>query len=166
MQFLTAKSLLYGRVIFLLTISFYLVKDPEFLSTIGFVVILGQAMELPFVRLDSNNPLLGLLAITFGSLALSDVVPLIANNLDYFESLVPIRLSIAFGIASYTYFFKDSIISNGLIFTFSFFEIWINFLIYNNLRDEKYYRVKKYIEENADAIRQAQDDQVIVVEND
>ncbi|KAK6464851.1 increased loss of mitochondrial DNA protein 1 [Scheffersomyces coipomensis] len=166
MQFFTAKSLLYVRIVFLIALTFFLVKDSELIFMSGFVILLGQAMELPHARIDPNNPLLGVLAIAFGSLAVTDVVPLIANNLDYFESVVPVRLTIAFGIACYTYFFKDSPISNGFVFTYAFFEIWLNFIIFNNLRDEKYYRVKQYIEENAEAIRQAHDDQVRVSSTD
>ncbi|EGW34922.1 uncharacterized protein SPAPADRAFT_131630 [Spathaspora passalidarum NRRL Y-27907] len=166
MQFLTAKTILYARVIFLLAIAFYLVKDPEFLSTSGFVVLLGQAMQVPILHLDKTSPVLGIASIAFGSLAVGDVIPLLAENTVYFESVVPIRVAGYFILAGYVYIVPTSIFSNSLVVTFAFFEIWLNFLIYNNLRDEKYYNMKSFVEENAEAIQRAQGEQVRVVELD
>ncbi|KAK6457790.1 increased loss of mitochondrial DNA protein 1 [Scheffersomyces xylosifermentans] len=166
MQFLTATSLLYIRVVFLLTIAFFLVRDPEKVGGAGFVVLLGQAMQVPIGFIKAGDPLLGILAVVFSSLAIGDVIPLLANNIDYFETVVPTRLAFFFGLAAYAYLINDSVLSNALIITYSFLEIWFNFLIFNNLRDEKYYRMKTFIEENAEAIQRAQDEQVRVVELD
>lgn len=123
-------------------------------------------MEVPIVVAKPENPLLGALSVIFGSLALSDLIPLMANNLEYFETIVPSRLAVYFILAAYGYLVKESILSNNWIFTYSFIEIWFNFLIYNNLKDEKYYRMKKFIEENGEAIQKAHDEQVRVVELD
>lgn len=149
-----------------MTIVFYLITDPESLSTAGFVILMGQAMQVPLLHLTPSSPLLGLAAITFTSLAISDVVPLIAENLAYFESLVPIRLGCYFILAAYIYLVPTSMVSNSLVITFAFLEIWFNFLIFNNLRDEKYYRMKKFVEENAEAMQRAHDEQIRVVEDD
>jgi hypothetical protein len=165
MQFLTAKSVLYIRAAWLLFITYYLAFDAKYLCTIGFVILLGQAMEVKFVMLNNDNPLLGIVCLLFGLLVVSDVVPLMAENYQYFESIVPIRLCIFFGIAAYSYLVKTSILSNCLIFTYAFFEIWLNFLIYNNLRDEKYYRLKKFVEENEDKIREVEAERIVVVDN-
>ena len=166
MQFLSANSLLYIRVVFLLTIVFYLITDPEGLCTAGFVVLMGQAMQVPLVQLSKSNPMLGITAMTFTSLAIGDVIPLLAQNFAYFESLVPIRLAGYFILAGYIYFVPTSMVSNSLVITFAFLEVWFNFLIFNNLRDEKYYRMKKFVEENAEAMQRAHDEQVRVIEED
>ena len=56
----------------------------------GFIVLLGQAMQVPLIRLTPTNPFRnGFHCI---SLALSDLIPLLAENWSYFENLVPIRL--------------------------------------------------------------------------
>mmetsp|Transcript_4507 Transcript_4507/g.4985 ORF Transcript_4507/g.4985 Transcript_4507/m.4985 type:complete len:165 (-) Transcript_4507:54-548(-) len=152
MQFLSAKSLLYVRVLLLAVIAFFCIKDPSVLLESGFAVLLGQAMQLNIILLDTSNPLIGITAITFATLAISDLIPLLADNIEYFETIVPTRLFLYFGLAAYSYVTKSPIFSNNIIFVYSFFEIWFNFLIYNNLRDEKYYRIKKFIEENGDKL--------------
>ncbi|KAI5955791.1 hypothetical protein KGF54_001293 [Candida jiufengensis] len=166
MQFLTGKSLLYIRILVLLIIAYYLVKDPDALSSAGFVILLGQAMQVPILKLNPNNQLIGLLSIFIVTTSLTDLIPLIAENWSFFETLVPTRLTFYFIITAYIYFVPFSIISNSLIITYTMFEIWINFLIYNNLRDEKFYRMKKYVEENVDALKQAQDEQIRIIERD
>ncbi|KAL6453712.1 ILM1 Protein ILM1 [Candida maltosa Xu316] len=166
MQFLSAKTLLYIRVICLLAISFFLIKDPDALSMAGFIVLLGQAMQVPLVRLTPTNPILGMTSILLVSSAVGDLIPLLSENWSYFENLLPIRLSAYFILAAYIYFVPTSVVSNSMVITFVMFEIWSNFLIYNNLRDEKYYRMKKFVEENSESIRAAHDEQVRVVELD
>ncbi|CAN3359155.1 hypothetical protein DICA3_D15632 [Diutina catenulata] len=161
MQFLTAKAVLYIRVLYLLAITYTLGFDPEYLGTIGIVVLLGQAMRVPLVFLEKANPLNGVLAFAFAMLALADLVPLLSENLAYFETIVPIRTFVFFAVGAYCYL-VESVISNSLVFTYVFFEIWLNFLIYNNLRDEKYYRFKKFMEENPNAFEEAAGERVTV----
>ena len=165
MQFLNSKSLLYIRIIVHFVLAYYLVENPEGLASAGFVILLGQAMQVPILHLSSNSPVLGLLAVVVSTLAISDLIPLLAENWNHFESLVPVRLFFYFIVTTYVYFVPNSKISNSLVATYSMFEIWANFLTYNNLRDEKFYRIKKFVEENADAIKKAQDDKVIVIED-
>lgn len=164
MQFLTAKTILYLRVIFLITISYLLVQSPELVGNNGFALLMGQAMQVKYVKLEAENPLLGICSFLFFTLAISDIIPLLAENIDYFETVVPTRLTFYFGLAAFSYFAKTSIFSNNLVFVYSFFEIWVNFLIFNNLKDEKYYRIKKFAEENAEEIKRVSDQQVRIVE--
>ncbi|CUM66253.1 uncharacterized protein PRCAT00003913001 [Priceomyces carsonii] len=163
MQFLTAKSLLYVRVILLLVISFLLVKDPESLSTYGFILLLGKAMQVKLTILDPSNPLIGVLVTIIGTSAISDLIPLLADNIDYFETVVPTRLTGFFLLASFSYLAESQYFSTSLVFTYAFFEIWINFLIFNNLRDEKYYRLKKFVEENAEEIQELESRKVVPI---
>lgn len=165
MQFLTAKTILYARIVWLLYITYSLAFDPKSLSTIGFVILLGQAMDVKFVILEDTNPMLGITSLLFALLTLTDLIPILSENLPYFESMIPIRTIIFFIIGAYSYLAKQSILSNNLIFTYSFFEIWLNFLIYNNLRDEKYYRLKKFVEDNQERIQEFEGDRVVVIED-
>lgn len=162
MQFLSARTLLYIRVLFLATVAFFSIKNPKILLESGFAILLGQAMQLPIVIVDNTNPLIGITAVAFGTLAISDLIPLLADNIEYFETIVPTRLFMYFALAAFSYVTKSPFFSNNIIFVYSFFEVWFNFLIYNNLRDEKYYRIKKFIEENGDKLNT--DEQVRVVE--
>lgn len=165
MQFFSSKSLLYIRIIAHFVLAYYLVQNPEGLASAGFVILMGQAMQVPILHLSSSSPVLGMLAVLVSTQAISDLVPLLAENWNHFETLVPVRLFFYFLITAYVYFVPTSKISNSLVATYSMFEVWANFLIYNNLRDEKYHRMKKFVEENADAIKKAQDDRVIVIED-
>lgn len=160
MQIFSATTLLYARVLLLLVIAFLLVTDPLSLVSANFMLILGQAMELPIALVSHENPLLGITAMFIGALALSDLIPLLADDLAYFESIVPVRLTLSFALGAYTYFSDYAVIANNLVFVYAFFEIWFNFLVFNNLRDEKYYRLKKYAEEHAEEIKELSGDQI------
>lgn len=164
MQFLTATSLLYGRIICLLVIAFLMATNPQKITGAGFTILLGQAMDLPVAHVSDENPLLGIVSIIFGTLAISDLIPLLAENIEYFETIVPTRLSLFFALGAYTYFSSYDTIANNIVFVYAFLEIWLNFLIFNNLRDEKYYRLKKYVEEHADEIQKQAGNDVNVVE--
>lgn len=153
MQFLTAKTVLYLRVGALSLAAFLLLKSPTVLLNANFMVLLGQAMNLPIVQVSSNNPLLGILAMFIALLAMSDLIPVMAENVAYFETLIPVRLSFFFVLGSFCLVSDYSAVANNVIFSYSFIEIWLNFLIYNNLRDEKYYRAKEYLEAHGEELR-------------
>lgn len=153
--------MIYIRIIYLTVISYYLLQWPEALGTFGVVVLLGQAMKVPLVFLDSGNPLTSVLAFFFGMLALTDLVPILLENISYFDTIIPIRTTVYFLLAGYMCV-VSSPLANSLMFTYVFFEVWINFITYNNLRDEKYYRFKKFMEENPHAFDEAAGEQVRV----
>ena len=89
MQFLTSKTLLYARVAFLLWLAFYLLKNPVAITSVNFSILLGQAMRLPIVDVSPNNPLFGVLSLFISMVAISDLFPAIADNIAYFETLIP-----------------------------------------------------------------------------
>lgn len=78
-----------------------------------------------------------------GLLGLTDLIQLFVDNVKYFESIVPTRLTIFFGVSAYSYLVTDSTLHNDFVFVYSFLEIWFNFLLYNILREEKHARNKK-----------------------
>lgn len=142
-----------------------MVTDPEYLSNAGFVMLLGQAMEVTYAPLESSNAIIGLLVLFLGINALTDVIPLLADNLEFFETIVPTRLTVYFAVAAYSYIGNSQYFSTSLVFVYCFLEVWINFLIFNNLRDEKYVRLKKFVEENVDKIMEVEGEKVVVVED-
>lgn len=166
MQFLTARTLLYARVLLLVAIGFFLVTDAGAVINSNFALLLGQAMELPMVQVSATNPLLGVLSVAVFAVAVADLIPLLADNVDYFETIVPTRLAAFFLLAGYTYFSDFELLANNVVFTYAFFEIWFNILIYSNLRSEKYYRLKKFVEEHGAEIQRRENEQVRVVELD
>lgn len=166
MQFLTSKTILYARLVFLTAICYYLARDPAALISSHFLVLLGQAMELPMVlpvvESESDSVLYGTISILFGLQAISDLIPLLADNINYFETIVPTRLTVFFFLAAYSYVSTNVAFGNNVVFVYSFFEIWFNFLIFNNLRDEKYYRLKHFVEKHGDQIQPSAD---VIVES-
>lgn len=163
MQFLTASTLLYARVAVFVWFAFLLVKSPLTLTESNIVMLLGQAMHLPTVQISESNPLLGISAIFLAMISIADVVPLLAENIAYFETVVPTRLMFTFVLGSFCLASDFGLVANNLVFSYAFLEIWFNFLIYNNLKSEKYYRAKKFLEEHADEIREQADAQIIPI---
>ena len=62
----------------------------------------------------------------------------------YFENLIPFRLMVLFIIIFYSYFSANYYFFNNLIILYCFLEIWINFMIYNSLKQEKEIRVRNF----------------------
>ncbi|GEQ68778.1 hypothetical protein JCM33374_g2447 [Metschnikowia sp. JCM 33374] len=163
MQFLTAKTVLYLRVAGLTFIAFLLLKNPVKVANANITVLLGQAMNLPIVQATPGNPLFGILAVFVASSVLGDLIPIFAENIAYFETLVPTRLLFFFVLGSFCLISDYGLIANNLVFSYSFLEIWLNFLVYNNLRDEKYYRAKEYLEQHGEELREMADAQVMPI---
>ena len=166
MQFLTAKTVLQLRVLGLLILLFLLLKDPVAVFNSNFAMLLGQAMRLPTVVVSPENPLLGLLSLFIAAFALSDLIPAMAENTSHFDTWVPIRLAFFFMLGAFCMISEYGPLANNVMFTYSFFEIWLNFLIFNNLRDEKYRRAKEFLEKHGDDMREMASEQVRPIEND
>jgi len=113
-------------------------------------------MDLPQLTMSQYSAQLGLFGVLFGMLAFTDLIPLLEDNKTYFYSIVPIRLLAYFVIATLSYTWKSNLfLHNNVIFIYCFSEIWINFVIYNSLREEKevFFRSeekKRYIDESID----------------
>lgn len=107
--------------------------------------ILTQAMGLPAVQMSRFSGQLGLFSVLFALLAVNDLIPLLENNKQYFFSMVPIRLTGFFILTTLSYWGQDYYyLHNNAVFIYCFIEVWINFLIYTSIREER----------NADAIVQ------------
>ena len=95
MQFFTSKTILYARVVFLFTICYFAAVNPGYLLGSHFLLLLGQAMELPMIlpviETDGDSVFYGIISLLFGLQAVGDLIPLLAENVDYFETIVPTR---------------------------------------------------------------------------
>lgn len=164
MQFLSAKTLLYIRCVGQLWLAFLALTSPLTITMSSFPLLLGQAMRVPTVDASENNPMFGVVAVLFTLQAVSDLIPILAENVQYFDTVVPARLMFAFLLGLFCITSEYGLVANNLVFTYSFFEIWFNFLIYTNLRDDKYQRAKQYLEEHGEELRQQDGEQVVPVE--
>lgn len=165
MQFLTSRAVIYIRVILLLTAAFWVATDAKTLFHSNFVLLLGEAMRLPIIPVDPKSPANGMIALVLGLNALTDLVPCMADNVEFFDTLIPTRLFGFFMLTAYVYLVEDRIISNNVTFVYAFLEVWINFLIFNNLRDEKYNRLKDYLKEHGEDLMREAGEQVRVVDD-
>lgn len=166
MQFLTAKTVLYIRSFVHFTAAFFLLKSPATIINANVNALLGQAMNLPMIQVAESNPLFGLLAVFVALQGLMDLIPALADNVAFFELVVPIRLTIYFMLGLFCLFSDFGLVANNVVFTYSFLEIWLNFVVYNNLRDEKYYRAKEYLEKHGEELRDAANAQVLPIPKD
>ncbi|EHN01608.1 Ilm1p [Saccharomyces cerevisiae x Saccharomyces kudriavzevii VIN7] len=95
-------------------------------------------MNLPELTLSRYNGQLGLFAILFVLNGIHDLIPLLENNVKYFQSIVPVRLLIFFILTGTSYLWESNFyIHNNSVFIYCFAEVWINFLLYNAVREEK-----------------------------
>lgn len=145
MAILSSFNLLFLRISFLLTLAFYCLKDVNIILNNSYFDILTQAMGLPAVQMSRFSGQLGLFSVLFALLAVNDLIPLLENNKQYFFSMVPIRLTGFFILTTLSYWGQDYYyLHNNAVFIYCFIEVWINFLIYTSIREER----------NADAIVQ------------
>lgn len=138
MTVLSSVNLLLIRVTFLCAIAFFCFKNVTSILDNSYILVLTQAMDLPQLIMSQYSAQLGLFGFLFILLALTDLVPLLEDNKTYFYSIVPIRLFAYFITASLSFVWNSNLyLHNNAVFIYSFIEIWINFLIYNALREEK-----------------------------
>ncbi|KAH3664399.1 hypothetical protein WICMUC_005784 [Wickerhamomyces mucosus] len=132
---------IYLRCCFLLAVVFYLFRDPKTVVDQPFMLVVYQALEIPHCEINrelDETFNLGLFFIF--NLSFTDFVQLAVRNNVYFDSIVPVRLVLFFGLAFWIYSYKTA---NDLIFLYCFIEIWFNFFIYNSLKQERYERIKR-----------------------
>lgn len=138
MALLSSLHVLYFRIAVLLTIAFFCYKDVTSILTNSYYLVLTNALNLPELTLARYSAQLGMFSILFLLLALADLIPLLENNMMYFYSIVPVRLSIFFILGAWSYLSeKNYFIHNNAVFIYSFVEVWMNFLIYSAIRDER-----------------------------
>lgn len=153
MTVLSSVNVLYFRVAFLCTIAYFCFKDVNSILDNSYFLVFTQAMDLPQLVLSKHSAQLGLFGVLFILLAFTDLIPLLEDNRMYFYSIVPTRLLAYFITATLAYSWQSNLfLHNNAVFIYAFIEIWLNFVIYNSLREEKekHFRTeegKRYLDE-------------------
>ncbi|CDO93749.1 unnamed protein product [Kluyveromyces dobzhanskii CBS 2104] len=138
MGVLSSVNVTYFRIVFLLGLSYLIVTDVNAVLGNNFVMMLTQAMDLPALQIPQQSAQLGLFSLFFGLFAAHDLLPLLENNKKHFQAVVPFRLMVFFIITALSILLKDNLyLHNNAIFVYGFCEVWINFLIFVALRDER-----------------------------
>ncbi|GCF00210.1 hypothetical protein ZYGM_002237 [Zygosaccharomyces mellis] len=138
MAALSSVNGLFLRVAFLLTISFFCFKNVNSILENSYVVILTHSMNLPMLAMSPYSGQLGIFGVLFLMLAFSDLLPLLESNHKYFHSIVPARLTVYFILTSLSYLWTSNLyLHNNAVFLFCFNEVWLNFVIYGSIREER-----------------------------
>ncbi|SCV02082.1 LAMI_0G15742g1_1 [Lachancea mirantina] len=138
MALLSSVNIVYLRVAFLCFLSYACLKDVSMILDNASFLVLTHAMQLPALNLAATSAQLGLFAVIFGLMALHDLIPLLETNRMYFQSIVPTRLLFFFVIAGMSYFLETNFyFHNNAVFIYAFVEVWMNFLIFSAIREEK-----------------------------
>ncbi|CAL9734008.1 hypothetical protein MOSE0_D02476 [Monosporozyma servazzii] len=138
MAILSSFNLIFVRISFLFTIAFFCFKDVNSILNNSYFDIFTVAMDLPAVQMSRYSGQLGLFGAVFALLAVSDLIPLLEENKQYFFSMVPTRLTIFFILTTASYWGSDYYyLHNNVVFIYVFAEVWLNFLIYNSIREER-----------------------------
>lgn len=95
-------------------------------------------MRLPMLTMSPYSGQLGTFGILFLMLAFSDLLPLLESNRKYFYSIVPARLTIYFVLTALSYLWTSNLyLHNNAVFLLCFNEVWMNFVIYGAIREER-----------------------------
>lgn len=121
-----------------MTLAFFSVKDVELILNHNFIIILARAMYLPELHIPRHSAQLGMVSVLFFLLAVSDLLPLLENNLAYFDSVVPFRLLAFFVLAGVSYLRESNLyFHNNAVFVYCFCEIIMHFMIYTAIKDDQ-----------------------------
>ncbi|KAK5960761.1 Ilm1p PWA37_002198 [Arxiozyma heterogenica] len=138
MAILSSFNLLFLRISLLLTLAFYCLKDVNIILNNSYFDVLTQAMNLPAIQMSRFSGQLGFFSVLFVLLAINDLIPLLEDNKQYFFSVVPVRLTVFFILTTVSYWGQDYYyLHNNVVFIYSFAEVWLNFLIYTSIREER-----------------------------
>lgn len=138
MAALSSVNGLFLRITFLLTISFFCFKDVNSILENSYVIILTHSMNLPMLAMSPYSGQLGVFGVLFLMLAFADLLPLLESNHKYFYSIVPARLTVYFVLTAASYVWTSNLyLHNNGVFLFCFNEIWLNFIIYSAIREER-----------------------------
>ncbi|CAH00638.1 Ilm1 [Kluyveromyces lactis] len=138
MGLLSSVNVTYFRIVFLLGLAYLSVTDVNAILGNSLVLVLTQAMDLPALQIPQQSAQLGLFSLLLGLSAVHDLLPLLENNKKHFQAVVPFRLMIFFVLTALSVFMNNNLyLHNNAIFVYGFCEVWMNFLIFVALRDER-----------------------------
>ncbi|KAL1843437.1 hypothetical protein VTJ49DRAFT_1547 [Mycothermus thermophilus] len=113
MALISAKTILTSLCLFHLTLGFFFLTRPASVAEQPLVYVLGESMGLPGSRaFEQPSPALGLLAAVLALVGLSDLATLSLPDevglVQYWGMQAPLRLTITFSLALYSFFFSPS----------------------------------------------------------
>ncbi|BAO41723.1 Protein ILM1 [Kluyveromyces marxianus] len=138
MGLLSSVNVTYFRIVFLFGLAYLSVANVDAILSNNLLMVLTQAMDLPALQISPYSAQLGLISLLFALSAIHDLIPLLENNKKHFQSVVPFRLMIFFIMSSLSILLTNNLyLHNNVMFVYGFCEIWMNFLIFVALRDER-----------------------------
>ncbi|KAK0716648.1 increased loss of mitochondrial DNA protein 1 [Apiosordaria backusii] len=113
MALISSKTIITSLSLFHLTLAFLFLTNPSAISDQSIVYLLGESMGLPSSRsFDAQSPALAFLGILLGFLGISDLVTLSYPEeiclITHWGTQAPLRVSISFALAIYSFFFSPS----------------------------------------------------------
>ncbi|KAK0750021.1 increased loss of mitochondrial DNA protein 1 [Schizothecium vesticola] len=112
MALISAKTIITSICLFHITLGFFFLTNPITIADQGIVYLLGEAMGLPYARsFEAQSPAVAFLGIMLASIGLCD---LLTHSLPddfsdhYWAMQAPLRLTIFFLLALYTFLFSPS----------------------------------------------------------
>lgn len=138
MAIISSSKVLFVRIAFLFALSYYCLKDVEFILRNSTLVAFSHSMNLPQLVINKHSSQLGLFSLLFFFAGLHDLIPLLEKNHTYFLSIVPTRLTFFFIVTGLSFYQEHNLyLHNNAVFAYGFIEIWTNFLIFTSLREER-----------------------------
>ncbi|GME72661.1 unnamed protein product [[Candida] boidinii] len=149
MALVSFTTLAYLRIAFFTLVSYYLIFDPKTVFDYDGVIVLSSAMKLPLLLVNEDSPIYGTIGVVLFMSIVSDLVPLLEDNRQYYEAVLPTKLLIFFCLASYSYLGSYVYLCNSIVFCYTFVEIWFSILMFSSLKDESQSILKeKLVERN------------------
>ena len=105
--------------------------------------------------MENAEPLLGLVAYLLTMVGVSDVAPLNGPYLEYFYSIMPLRVITLFAIIAYCAYGNSIYLSNSMVFSIVFLDLLFSFFTYLALREER----NEYLKKKILAVQATQKDQ-------
>ncbi|KAL2114882.1 hypothetical protein VTJ04DRAFT_10545 [Mycothermus thermophilus] len=113
MALISAKTILTSLCLFHLSLAFFFLTNPASIAEQSIVYVLGESMGLPGSRsFEQPSPALGLLAAVLAIMGISDLstlsLPDEVGLISYWGMQAPLRLTLTFFLALYSFFFSPS----------------------------------------------------------
>ncbi|KAG4300936.1 hypothetical protein PCANB_002738 [Pneumocystis canis] len=131
-MFIHVQTILESYLVILFTLSFISILRPTLILEQGLIYVMGDAMNL--ARPENNPTTIVMGGILLFQLFFLYFFALLKTNLMFFKDLAPFKTTQAFLLVLWIYFSNNPIISNGLTFTFAFFDLIWQFWIFISFR--------------------------------
>lgn len=167
MALFSSRFLLITRALLYTYTSYMLVFAPKTVIEYSGLLLLAQSMDLPLLMVNEKSPIYGAIGVVLFALVLSDVGPLIEANHAYFEITVLLRLVFSFAMCIFCYMVDSKayvMVSNSVVFSFVFMEVWFGILTYSTLKEEKLNRARSTVKKSQELKLKYERDQLTTEE--